>query len=60
MRFLLPALALAGAFLAAVPARAAEPASMRVAQMARDVTDAVREQRRTRESRHDQRCEARR
>jgi hypothetical protein len=51
---------LAGASLPAVRARAAEPASMRVAQMARDVTDAVRKQRKTREPRHDERCEGRR
>jgi hypothetical protein len=60
MRFLLAVLALAGAFLAAVPARAAEPTSMRVAQMARDVTDAVRKQRKMREPLRQQRCEGRR
>jgi hypothetical protein len=59
MRFLFAALALAGALLPAVPARA-EPAPVRVAQMARDVTDAVRQQRKAHERRHEQRCEGRR
>jgi hypothetical protein len=44
MRVLLATLTLAGAVASATPARASEP-DIRVAQMARDVTDAVRKQR---------------
>jgi hypothetical protein len=44
MRFFLAALALAGALIPFTPAHAAEPL-VRIAQMPRDVTDAVRKQR---------------
>jgi hypothetical protein len=50
MRAFLAALALAGALFPFAPARASEP-RLRMAQMARDVTDAVRNQRKEQRAR---------
>jgi hypothetical protein len=49
MRALLAALALAGALMSFAPAPGSE-AAVRVAQMSRDVTDAVRRQRNQKQS----------
>lgn len=56
MRQVLAALALAGAFLPFAPARASEPI-VRLAQMSRDVTDAVRRQRSQQHERSRARCD---